>query len=80
MDRNWELTPELHEAKITQPVLFIAGTGDPVIRMLPPDGMRDWVPDLRGIKLIEGAGHWVHMEDPDPVNEAILGFLSEVGY
>jgi epoxide hydrolase A/B len=80
IDRNWETTPQLAGAKVTQPVLFIAGTNDPVLRMLPPGGMPEWVPDLRGIELIEGAGHWVHMEDPEPVNEKILGFIKDVGY
>jgi pimeloyl-ACP methyl ester carboxylesterase len=80
IDRNWELTPHFVAAKPSMPVLFIAGSGDPVLRMLPPDGMKETVPDLRGIELIDGAGHWVHMEDPDPVNEKILGFLKDVGY
>jgi pimeloyl-ACP methyl ester carboxylesterase len=30
---------------------------------------------LRGKVLIEGAGHWVPMERPAEVNEALLGFL-----
>jgi pimeloyl-ACP methyl ester carboxylesterase len=80
IDRNWQTTPQLDGAKITQPVVFIAGTKDPVIRMVPPDGMRDWVPDLRKTVLIEGSGHWVHMENPEPVNEAILKHLADVGY
>jgi pimeloyl-ACP methyl ester carboxylesterase len=80
IDRNWELTPQLDKAKVMQPVLFVAGTNDPVIRMLQPEGMRDWVPNLADILLIEGAGHWVHMEKPEPVNEAIVGFLKDVGY
>lgn len=80
IDRNWETTPQLDGAKPSMPVLFIAGSNDPVIRMLPPDGMKETVPDLRGIELIEGAGHWVHMEDPEPVNAALLKFLADVGY
>lgn len=80
IDRNWETTPELAGKRPTQPVLFVAGTNDPVIRMLPPDGMKETVPDLRGIELVPGAGHWVHMEQPEPVNEAILRHLKDVGY
>ncbi|MGH2759922.1 MAG: alpha/beta fold hydrolase [Actinomycetota bacterium] len=80
IDRNWELTPELDGAEPTQPVLFIAGTNDPVIRMLPPEGMRETVPNLRDIILVPDAGHWIHMEKPEPVNEAIVGFLKDVGY
>lgn len=80
IDRNWELTPQLADARPQQPVLFVAGANDPVIRMLPPDGMKETVPNLADIVLVEGAGHWVHMEDPEPVNEAILGFLRSTGY
>jgi pimeloyl-ACP methyl ester carboxylesterase len=80
IDRNWETTPQLDGAKPTQPVLFIAGTNDPVIRMVPPEPMRETVPNLKDIVLVEGAGHWIHMEQPEPVNEAILGFLKDVGY
>ncbi len=80
IDRNWETTPQLDGAKPTQPELFIAGTNDPVIRMVPPEPMRETVPNLKDIVLVEGAGHWIHMEQPEPVNEAILGFLKDVGY
>ncbi len=31
MDRNWETTAELADAKITVPSLFIGGTADPVL-------------------------------------------------
>ena len=80
IDRNWETTPQLEGAKPTQPVLFVAGTNDPVIRMVPPEPMRETVPNLKDIVLVEGAGHWIHMEQPKPVNQAILGFLKDVGY
>jgi pimeloyl-ACP methyl ester carboxylesterase len=42
--------------------------------------MRETVPNLKDIVLVEGAGHWIHMEKPEPVNEGILVFLKEVGY
>jgi pimeloyl-ACP methyl ester carboxylesterase len=80
IDRNWETTPELDGKAPQQPVLFIAGTNDVVIRMSPPDGMRETVPDLRGIELVEGAGHWIHMEQPEEVNRRVLSFLKDVGY
>jgi pimeloyl-ACP methyl ester carboxylesterase len=80
IDRNWETTPELDGAKPQQPVLFVAGSKDPVILMLPPEPMRDWVPNLKDIVIVEGPGHWIHMEQPESVNEAILGFLKDVCY
>jgi pimeloyl-ACP methyl ester carboxylesterase len=40
--------------------------------------MDDWVPDLRGTVMVEGAGHWVQQERPAEVNTALLEFLGEV--
>jgi pimeloyl-ACP methyl ester carboxylesterase len=80
LDRNWETTPDLAGAKTMQPALFIAGAGDPVIRMLPPDGMTEWVPNLKGTDIVAGAGHWIHLEKPDEVNSRLLKFISDVGY
>jgi pimeloyl-ACP methyl ester carboxylesterase len=80
IDRNWETTPELDGKAPQQPVLFIAGTNDVVIRMSPPDGMRETIPYLRGIELVEGPGHWIHMEKPEEVNSRVLKFLKEVDY
>ena len=80
IDRNWETTPELAGAKVVQPVRFIAGSGDPVIRMLSPDAMPEWVPNLKAIDIVPGAGHWIHMEKPDEVNVRLLEFIRDVGY
>lgn len=76
LDRNWEITPELAEASVEPPALFIGGVADPVLMMTPPATMRPYVPDLRGEVMIEGAGHWVQQEKPDEVNEALLDFLA----
>ena len=40
--------------------------------------MDEWVTDMRGKVFIEGAGHWVQVERPAEVNEALLGFLRTV--
>lgn len=77
-DRNWELSPELAGAKVEVPALFIAGTGDPVLSMVPPDRMQGWVTDLRRTLLIPGAGHWVQQEAVAEVNAAVIGFLDEL--
>jgi pimeloyl-ACP methyl ester carboxylesterase len=77
--RDWERTPELATKQIEQPALYIAGTRDPVLRFIPgvllPDLMDKWYTDLRGKVMIEGAGHWVQQEAPEPVIQAVLGFL-----
>jgi pimeloyl-ACP methyl ester carboxylesterase len=75
IDRNWVLTPQLAGAHVTMPSLFVAGTADPVLRMTPPERQVEYLDDLRGQVLIEGAGHWVQQERPAEVNAALLGFL-----
>jgi pimeloyl-ACP methyl ester carboxylesterase len=80
--RNWETTPQLAGARIAQPVLFIAGAQDVVIRGATAEQltatMRPVATDLRGVKLFPGAGHWVQQERPDETNEAIVQFVSAV--
>lgn len=78
LDRNWEITPQLEGVKVTVPSLFIGGTADPVLVMMPPGVMEGWVTDHRGNVLVEGAGHWVQQERPDEVNSALIDFLAEV--
>ncbi len=78
LDRNWALTEDLADTRITVPALFIAGSADPVLLMSSPDAMHDWVTDLRGSVLVDGAGHWVQQERPTEVNAPLLQFLAEV--
>ena len=82
MDRNVEITPQLERAMIVQPAFFIAGKKDVVLAFA--DGallaaMEPYVPGLRGKVLIEGAGHWIQVERPNEVNQALLGFLKSIG-
>jgi len=82
MDRNIEITPQLEAAKIQLPAFFIAGKKDVVLAFA--DGgllaaMEPHVPGLRGKVLIEGAGHWIQVERPNQVNQALLGFLKSIG-
>jgi pimeloyl-ACP methyl ester carboxylesterase len=81
IDRNLELTSQLETEKIEQPSFFIAGKKDPVLSFGGGgwvSQMDKWVTDMRGKVFIEGAGHWVQMERPAEVNEALLGFLRAV--
>ncbi len=77
--RNWETTPQLDGAKVTQPALFIAGEKDIVIRGADAARleslMKPSVPKLRNISLFPGAGHWIQQERPKETNEAVLNFL-----
>jgi pimeloyl-ACP methyl ester carboxylesterase len=67
------------DKRIEQPAAFIAGSLDPVLRFVPGldmiETMRTRIADLRLVKLIEGAGHWVQQECPADVNAALATFL-----
>jgi pimeloyl-ACP methyl ester carboxylesterase len=80
--RNWETTPQLTGAKVTQPVTFIAGDKDVVIRGATAEALTTSlsrnVTDLRGVKLIPNTGHWVQQERPEETNKAMLEFLQSV--
>ena len=79
--RNWETTPDLAAAQVAQPVLFIAGAKDIVIRGATAERlaamMRPVAPMLRGVLLIPEIGHWVQQESPAEVNAALLEFLRD---
>ncbi|HSP54583.1 MAG TPA: alpha/beta hydrolase [Dehalococcoidia bacterium] len=74
MDIDWEQLPQLQDAKITQPALFIYGDHDGVMSFAPMDPMKNLVTNLQIVKL-EGAGHWTQQERPAEVNDAMLAFL-----
>lgn len=77
-DANWERNEDLDGAHINVPTLFVAGAEDPVIAMSGPkalDRMKDTVPDLRGVHLLGGAGHFVQQERAAEVNELLISFL-----
>jgi pimeloyl-ACP methyl ester carboxylesterase len=81
IDRNAEITPQLEEAKVGPPSFFIAGAKDPVLSFGGGgwlDLMDRYVSDMRGKVIVKGTGHWVPMERPREVNEALLGFLKRV--
>jgi pimeloyl-ACP methyl ester carboxylesterase len=80
LDRNWDLTADLANAKVKVPAMFVAGERDAITRMTPPEIMDGWVEDLRGSILIRGAGHWVQQERPDEVNRILIDFLSEIDW
>ncbi|MDJ0397649.1 epoxide hydrolase [Rhodococcus rhodochrous] len=80
-DANWEASRPYEGAKVQVPTLFVAGDRDPVVAMSGPSAlerMRAFVPDLRGVHLLEGAGHFVQMERRDEVNDLLLRFLSGI--
>jgi pimeloyl-ACP methyl ester carboxylesterase len=68
------------DRRIEQPAAFVAGSLDPVLRFVPGvdliEIMRGHMGDLRLLRLVDGAGHWVQQERPAEVNTALLEFLS----
>ena len=78
MDRDWEELPELADAKIQQPALFLAGERDPVIKMANPEGMKALIPNLTMPAFIANCGHWTQQEKPAEVNAALIKFLKEL--
>jgi len=78
LDRNWELSADLADAKVEVPSLFIGGADDPVLVMSPPGAGDEHLTDHRGNVIVPDAGHWVQQEKPDEVNAALLDFLAGV--
>ena len=66
-------------ATVRQPSWFLTGAEDG-LRAFQPDeaAMRRALPDLRGLTVIEGVGHWPQLEAADEVNQALLGFLAQL--
>jgi pimeloyl-ACP methyl ester carboxylesterase len=71
-----EITDRLGE--ISPPTLIIHGSADAATPMWNAEQLRDGIPDVRGLVVIEGAGHAANMGQPervDQVNRAIADFL-----
>jgi pimeloyl-ACP methyl ester carboxylesterase len=78
-DLDFAQQEEIVNRKIEQPAAFIAGQLDPVLTFIPGvdlvEVMRQHVADLRLVRIIDGAGHWVQQERPNEVNAALLEWL-----
>lgn len=81
-DRNWELTDPaaggLAAHTITVPLLFLAGSADPVLGFTPRDRVTEVATGGYREVLLEGAGHWLQQERPDEVNAVLLEFLARL--
>ncbi|MFD5129540.1 alpha/beta fold hydrolase [Streptomyces olindensis] len=83
LDRNWELTAPWQGAVVSPPALYVYGDRDlvPAFPGTPEliDKLPELMPNLRRKPLVlPGCGHWTQQERPDEVNEALLGFLTEL--
>jgi pimeloyl-ACP methyl ester carboxylesterase len=67
---------------IEAPSLFVAGAADWGVQQTPGalEAMQTrGCADFRGVRLIEGAGHWVQQEQPEATVAAVLDFLKDAG-
>ncbi|MEU2915358.1 alpha/beta fold hydrolase [Streptomyces massasporeus] len=83
LDRNWELTAPWQGAVVSPPALYVYGDRDlvPAIPGTPEliERLPELLPDLRrGPLVLPGCGHWTQQERPAEVNEALIGFLTEL--
>lgn len=66
---------------IDQPSLFVAGTSDWGIHQRPGALERmqsSACTDMRGLHLLDGAGHWVQQEQPEAASQLVLEFLQQI--
>jgi pimeloyl-ACP methyl ester carboxylesterase len=71
---DWRPSAREVLAKLSMPVLVVAGTRD---RLIPIDEMvrrAKWLPNAE-LVVIEGAGHPIQEEVPEEVNDALVRFL-----
>lgn len=78
-ERDFEDLASFEGKLIRPPTAFMAGSLEPVLRMIPGvdmvELMRKRCADLRFVRLMEDAGHWLQQERPAEVNAALLEFL-----
>jgi pimeloyl-ACP methyl ester carboxylesterase len=60
------------------PVLLICGDQDSLTPLAHSEEMLAHLPDAE-LVVIPGGGHMVHLEHPEPVNQALLGLLEKLG-
>lgn len=73
---------QFKDRKIEQPALFIGGSRDLVLKMIPGFDpvavMAPNVPDLRAAPILEDCGHWTQQERPNEVTKLLLDWLKSL--
>ncbi len=79
-ERDFAWLDPFRTRRIEQPSLFIGGTRDLVLKMLPGvdvvEAMGPHMADLRGCHVLEGCGHWTQQERPETVTRLIVEWLN----
>ena len=70
-----ELQQKIATGPIEVPSLYLHGKDDGCIGESLCKGMEAFFPKGLDIELIEGAGHFMHLEKPEQVNEIIKQFI-----
>jgi len=74
LDRNWETTPQLENARIAVPSLMVTAEWDPVLRPEMAEPMKSYVSDLE-VVMIPQCGHWTQQEKPAELNRVLVDWL-----
>ncbi|EFJ38029.1 hypothetical protein SELMODRAFT_266570 [Selaginella moellendorffii] len=83
-DLSWRLSSPWTGARIQTPAIFITGDKDVVYgfpgtkEFIHSDKFRKFVPNLRGVTVVPGAGHFIQQQKHAEVNELILRFLASI--
>jgi pimeloyl-ACP methyl ester carboxylesterase len=72
------LGPPIELPPIQAPTLGVWSTGDIALTEAAMTGTAKYVAGPWHYERIEGAGHWVQLDEPDRVNRLLLDFLSQV--
>jgi pimeloyl-ACP methyl ester carboxylesterase len=70
---TWEFAAE-HAATITQPVLSVLGSDTERLWVEVAEVLRSWIPQVDEV-VINGLGHLLHMQSPQPVVRGVAAFL-----
>ena len=76
-DRDFAFYQNFSDKRIEQPALYIGGDRDWVLTMFGNrlDLMKAALPNLCGMDILPGCGHWTQQERPSEVNERLLTWL-----
>lgn len=80
-DINWSIGEKYAADNVAVPALFIAGEADPVMASVDDATllrMKQRIPDLRGIRVIPEAGHFVQLEKADETSSALVEFITRL--
>ncbi len=80
--RDFTLLNAVPDKRIHQPALYIGGTRDLVLKMLPGKdmvaSMKPLMPNLSDAVLLEGIGHWTQQEAPEQVTHLLLNWINSL--